>query len=163
MDLSTVVTSALLYCQYRRPEPAIPWVLAIGAAAVSMTEAKLSMAPMAWLVIAASLWLARRTLFERPLRTVSALLLPWAVLYGPWLAWTFWQTGSPWGPAFAGLWPHHRIHAEVLRELAQTRIVNQAGLRDLVRSAFQHHNLLLWAAALLAVARVRKSPGFGSR
>ena len=75
MDLSTVTAFGLLYALRRGAEPVPLHLGAISVAAQAAVAAKISMAPVALLVMLAALVAGRGTLRRSPLKSVAALLL----------------------------------------------------------------------------------------
>ncbi|MGQ0582771.1 MAG: hypothetical protein ACT4O6_12600 [Reyranella sp.] len=121
----------------------------------SAASAKVSLLPIAGavaLLAAIFAWRGRETHAER-LRVVAASTMPWMVLGAPLMAWTYLQTGSPFGPLFAGVFGESLFQPEIFREFAErTRGNNQAAAGAIPFDDLAAYSPLVWLAAFGALA-----------
>ncbi|MGK2859770.1 MAG: hypothetical protein ACSLFQ_21440 [Thermoanaerobaculia bacterium] len=153
MDLATVTTFGLLYVLANDDAPKPLLFAAIAVAAQAGVAAKISMAPALLLAVAAAIWIGRGALRRAPARGLLAIALPWLLFLGPWVGWTWLQSGSPFGPAFAHAFPGHRIPAAILETIQGPHAAYATGLVSFAKTALQHHNIFLWALAGACVVR----------
>ena len=71
---------------------------------VSAASSKLSLLPACIVLLSLTVWYLMRSAPRRVgLHAVAAMMVVWIILYGPILIWTWIHSGSPFGPALAGL------------------------------------------------------------
>ncbi len=133
----------------------VPFAALLSLLLVTASTAKLSLLPLSLLVLAVmGAWLLRQG--GNPRRLALALGLPWLTFVLPLALWTFWQSGSPFGPALSGLFPGSVYDpAAVQRIFDTTRAVSRPTLFTFLRGLAINQAPLLWlgTAAFLALDR----------
>lgn len=87
---------------------------------------------------------------------VAGALTPWAVLHLPLLLWTWHSSGSPWGPAGAGLFGPSVYTPAVAKVLAA--LGRSSGAADLAPNIVPWLPPLFWAAVPYLLLRIRTAP-----
>lgn len=121
----------------------------------SAASAKVSLFPLAGAIVllaAIYAWRKCETRAER-LRMIAASALPWLVLGAPLMAWTHLQTGSPFGPLFAGVFGESLFRPEIFLEFAErSRGNNQGSSGAIPFDDLAAYSPLVWLGAIGALA-----------
>lgn len=125
-------------------------------------SAKVSLVPVAGavaLLAAIFAWRGCEIRAER-FRVVAASALPWLVLGAPLMAWTHVQTGSPFGPLFAGVFGESLFRPEIFLEFAErSRGNNQGSPGAIPFDDLAAYSPLVWLGAVGAlVSRATPAP-----
>jgi len=86
---------------------------------------------------------------------VLAAVGPWAVLFTPLMAWTWWNSGSPFGPLLGGIFRSSVYRGEVLRETLAATLRSQASHFEYAKYALANYSPLLWLGVLGALLTSR--------
>lgn len=112
-DLGTAVAIAALLCHQKLLKilSARTFMVLISLSVLASVTSKVSLLPLGSLVMAIGFWLAcwRQVQTRSPrflAGIIACILLPWLIGYLPICLWTFFQSGSPFGPMFAAVFPH---------------------------------------------------------
>jgi len=120
----------------------------------SAASTKVSLFPIAGAVTLFGLviaWRASQIAGERA-RIVAVLVLPWLVLATPLMAWTYFQTRSPFGPVLAGFFGQSLFRPEVFAEFAEvSRMSNRSPLQRVLIDNLAGYSPLVWLAAIGAL------------
>lgn len=128
----------------------------------SAASAKVSLFPVAGAIALLAIAFAWRACDTRAARlglfAVSAL--PWLVLGAPLMIWTHLQTGSPFGPLFAGIFGESLFRPEIFREFAErSRGSNQSPFEAIPFDDLAGYSPLVWLGAIGAlVSRATPTP-----
>lgn len=121
----------------------------------SAASSKVSLFPVSGAVVLIAVvfaWRGSEIRAER-LRVVAASALPWLILGAPLMVWTHLQTGSPFGPLFAGVFGESLFQPEIFREFAErTRGNNQAASGAIPFDDLAGYSPLVWLGAIGALA-----------
>jgi hypothetical protein len=125
-------------------------LLLVGAAGT-----KVSLLPMSvtvWLYVV-SVACRSQTARER-LSLLWAGLAPWLVCQVPVLLWTWWHSGSPWGPYLAGLLGQSVYDVSAVREaFAATVAANRYAIAHIAMFAFVFLNPIVWFGLIWVIVR----------
>ncbi|MDP1838289.1 MAG: hypothetical protein Q8L19_07295 [Reyranella sp.] len=121
----------------------------------SAASAKVSLFPVAGAVaLLAALFAWRRCEFHaEQLRVIAASALPWLVLGAPLMVWTYLQTGSPFGPLFAGIFGESLFQPEIFDAFAErSRGRSQSPFDAIPFDDLAGYSPLVWLGAIGALA-----------
>jgi hypothetical protein len=111
---------------------------------------KVSLLPLAGIVLALGLVQTLRATRGAWLRIVGIAALPWLVFYVPLCVWTLVHSGSPFGPMLMDVFAPSVFDADVRGEMAASRVKNQGGALFALQSYVLNYPLV-YAITLLAV------------
>ena len=132
----------------------VQFAFMVSLLAWSAASSKVSLFPIAGAVTLLGLifaWRASRSAGERAC-TIATAVMPWLVLGTPLMAWTFFQTGSPFGPLLAGAFGPSLFRPEVFADFAEvSRISNRSPLQRVLIDNLAGYSPLVWLAAIGAL------------
>lgn len=128
----------------------------------SAASAKVSLFPVAGAValLAVAFAWRRGAIRAERFHVVAASALPWLVLGAPLLVWTHFQTGSPFGPLFAGVFGESLFRPETFGAFADhTRGSSQSPFSAIPFDDLASYSPLVWLGAVGAlVSRATPAP-----
>jgi hypothetical protein len=132
--------------------------LLISTAASLAASTKISLIPLCAIITLFSGWRLYRAkdTEQYPAIQTAVVLLPWILIHVPLMIWTYYQSGSCWGPVMANVYGRSIFPQSMLNILVQTRIVNQTRFLGNLRNAmvylcplmFIGVGFTLWAAIM---------------
>lgn len=155
LSLATAVVALALAAKLLSVCGAARFAFMVSLFAWCAASAKVSLIPVAGAVALLAVVFAWRGCEARAerLRVVAASVLPWLILGAPLMAWTHLQTGSPFGPLFAGVFGESLFQPEIFREFAErTRGNNQASPGAMPFDDLAAYSPLVWLGAIGALA-----------
>jgi hypothetical protein len=157
-DLAVVCASLALFALWNDARDARrtqSLAICISLFALAAYSAKVSLAPVAGLCMVLAWWRARGP--RNSLRIALLMSLPWALFALPVLIWTYRQSGSPFGPLFAGWFGRSVYPAGIGRELmAGIQERNKQRLTTFLPTAFVSYVPLLWIFIVTGVLLNRR-------
>jgi hypothetical protein len=131
------------------------FAFAVSLLAWCAASAKLSLAPMAFAVLALGGCLAWRSIVAgvSRFRIIAALAAPWLVLGAPLMLWTYVQSGSPFGPFLAGNFGASLYDAQTFKDFAaETRLATRSPLNEVIFDNLAAFSPLIWIGTIGALA-----------
>jgi hypothetical protein len=154
LSLATAVVALVVADQLLAACGPARFAFMVSLLAWSAASAKVSLLPIAGIIALLGLafaWRATRIAGGRT-RIVAALVLPWLVLATPLMAWTYIQTGSPFGPLLAGAFGESLFRPEVFADFAEvSRMSNRSPLGRALIDNLAGYSPLVWLAAIGAL------------
>ncbi|WP_299490638.1 hypothetical protein [Acaryochloris sp. IP29b_bin.137] len=136
-DLATAAATVALLDRKRLLQEIGPQKFAIVSSllVLSSISTKVSLLPLGCsLLILTLFFLFQQVLtFTQRLKVFLYALMPWGVFYLPILTWTFWQSGSPFGPVLANVFYKSVYDVDALSiRIHESRIVNTPTIKDVL-------------------------------
>jgi hypothetical protein len=132
--------------------------LLISTAASLAASTKISLIPLCAIITLFSGWRAYRARDTKQYAGIQTaiVLFPWIVIHVPLMIWTYYKSGSCWGPVMANVYGRSIFPASMLNILVQMRVVNQTRFLGNLRNAmvylcplmFVGVGFALWAAIM---------------
>lgn len=113
---------------------------------LSAASSKVSLLPIsAMMLFLMSIFLFRQSSKDERWYIALALAAPWLFLLLPLALWTFWKSGSPFGPMFSDIFPKSVYDVQSIGEILQkTKLVNRPPLLTIVKNTLINYSPLLW-------------------
>jgi hypothetical protein len=120
---------------------------------LSSASSKISLLPLSIALLLFMSWsLLRSVGCQESWRIVLAMLAPWVCLILPLALWTWWRSGSPFGPVLSEFFPSSVYDINLIQEeLQSTRVSNQTPIMVVIRYALLNYSPLLWLGVLGAL------------
>jgi len=131
------------------------------AAASLAASTKISLWPICAVVSLLAAWNTFREMdpAKRSVWRASIALSPWVLMQFPLMIWTYYASGSFWGPVMANVFRPSVFPPELLKILEQTRVVNQRGLLSNMEYAAVELCPLIFGGLIVTVWRACRKEG----
>lgn len=153
LALLTGVCGLLWPATLRRSLGPVRYGFLVVCAASLAASTKISLLPLCAVVSLLAVWKVHRKIKGGLPGAVRAgiVLLPWALMHFPLMVWTYYESGSFWGPIMANRLGPSVFPAAMLQILDQMRKVNQPGLLPNMRYAAVELSPLLLVGILFTM------------
>lgn len=154
LSLATAVIALVLVDRLLAACGPARFAVVVSLLAWSAASAKVSLIPVAGAVALLAIFFAIRAsrVGGARVRILVAAVAPWLILGAPLMAWTYIQTGSPFGPLLAGLFGESLFRPEVFADFAEsTRAANRSPLSAVLFDNLAGYSPLVWVGAIGAL------------
>lgn len=171
--LGDLAVTALIVLIYSRQKMLAEWGprtvgFVSGILGVAAAASKVSLLPLAvvcLVILLYACWKANSA--AKRWQWIGAALLPWVIFYLPILIWTYFQSGSPFGPILAGVLGQSIYSVdEIQKTLTSSRMGNQTLDMETLKILVSNYSPLIWAGLLYGllskgIAKIDKLILFG--
>lgn len=166
LSLATAVVLLATSDSFRRCGGPVGLATAISILTAATATSKLSLLPLAAAVLVLGGWLALRDATDKGqrLRIALALALPWLAFAAPLPAWSWIETGAPFGPFMTDIFGGTFHAPDAFARFAdQGRIAGQVLLEEGLFETLAGHSPLIWLGTVAALAIATVPPSFRRR